>query len=84
MSGKFWKFFHLVGIFAMIALWIVAGIFGWLKSVTFVSHVSMAALVLAELSSWQGSRTEEKQDEQIEENDDRDDHQDQHLNLDTD
>lgn len=63
----------------MLGLWVLAGLMGWLESVKFVSHVSMAALVLAELSSWQGSRTEQKQDQQIDENEDRDDNQDKHL-----
>jgi uncharacterized membrane protein YhiD involved in acid resistance len=84
MSGRFWKWFHLAGVFAMIILWVTAGLLGWLESVVFVSHVSMAALVLAELSSWQGSRTEQKQDKQIEENDNRDDQQDDTLNINTD
>lgn len=79
MSGKFWKNFHFIGIFAMILLWVVAGMMNWLSDVKFVSHVSMAALVLAELSSWQGSRTEEKQDEQIQDNEERDDTQDEVL-----
>lgn len=33
-----------------VALWIIAAFTGWLESVTFVSHVSMAALVLAAVS----------------------------------
>lgn len=36
---------------------------GWVKSVTFVSHMSMIALVLAEIAAWQASRTEQKEDE---------------------
>jgi hypothetical protein len=79
MSGKFWKWVHLGGIFVVAIIWIVAGILGWLQSVTFVSHVSMAALLLAEISSWQGSRTEMKQDQQIEQNQERDDKQDKTL-----
>lgn len=63
MNGKFWKYFHLVGIFFFIALWAAAWIFGWVQSVVFVSHVSMVALVLAEFSAWQASRTEQKEDE---------------------
>lgn len=63
LNGKFWKYFHLVGIFAMVLLWAVATFSGLVESVTFVSHVSMLALVLAEFSAWQASRTEEKEDE---------------------
>lgn len=44
-------------------LWMVAIPLGWLQQVTFVSHMSMAALVYASVSAWQGSRTEVKQDE---------------------
>lgn len=66
MSGKFWKGVHFCGIFVVLGIWGAAYILGWLQSVTFVSHISMAALVLAEISSWQGSRTEEKQDADIE------------------
>lgn len=45
-----------------IALWIVAGFVGWLKSVVFVSHLSAAALVLTSLGAWQGARAEDKAD----------------------
>lgn len=74
MDGQFWKWMHFVGIFIVIGIWILAIPTGWIQSVTFVSHISMAALVLAEISSWQGSRTEQKQDAEIEDTiDDRDD-----------
>lgn len=63
MNGRFWKWAHFVGIFFFIALWVLATLVGWIKSVEFVSHVSMAALVLAEFSAWQASRTEQKEDE---------------------
>lgn len=70
MSGRFWKWIHLVGIFVALAVWGAAMYFRWLESVAFVSHISMAALVLAEISSWQGSRTEQKQDKQMEDTED--------------
>lgn len=63
LTGRFWKWFHLVGVFAMIALWAIATLTKLVESVTFVSHVSMLALVLAEFSAWQASRTEQKQDQ---------------------
>ena len=44
-------------------LWVVAGLAGWIKSVTFVSHLSVAALVLASFAGWQGARAEEKADD---------------------
>lgn len=33
-----------------IALWIMAAVFGWLESVAFVSHISLAALVFSALA----------------------------------
>jgi hypothetical protein len=36
--------------FVSVAVWIAAAIFGWLSSVTFVSHVSMAALVISAIA----------------------------------
>lgn len=39
---------------------------GWLKSVVFVSLMSMIALFLGSFSAWQAARTEVKQDEDIE------------------
>ena len=47
----------------MLALWALASGFGWVKSVVFVSHVSMLALVLAEFSAWQGARAEKSSEE---------------------
>lgn len=63
MDGQKWKLVH-GGLFLFwIALWIVASLTGWIESVAFVSHISMIALVLASVSSWQAARTEEKEDE---------------------
>lgn len=33
-----------------IIVWVLAAVFGWLTSVAFVSHVSMAALVLSAIA----------------------------------
>lgn len=50
------------------ALWlpitVLAYYAGWLKSVTFVSVISMVALFLGSFSAWQAARTEVKQDKQ--------------------
>lgn len=46
-----------------LVLWAAAAIFGWLDSVSFVSHLSAIALVLGSWSSWQATRVEVKQDE---------------------
>lgn len=37
---------------------------GWLKSVTFVSVMSMVALFLGSFSAWQAARVEVRQDEE--------------------
>lgn len=66
---EFLKSFHGYGVVIWICLWIAATIFGWIKSVEFVSHISMAALVLGSWSSWQAARVEVKQDEEINNND---------------
>jgi len=62
MSGKAWKWVHFAFIFVFIALWGLAAIFGWLKSVSFVSHISMVALVYAAVSAWQAARTEQAEE----------------------
>src|SRR6476661_6341182 len=41
--------------------------FGWLKSVTYVSALSLWALVSGHWSTWQAARVEETQQEQAEE-----------------
>lgn len=64
MSGKAWKLVHFGLVIFWLCLWIVAAVTGWINSVAFVSHMSMAALVLASLAAWQGARTEEKQDKE--------------------
>lgn len=45
-------------------LWVIAGITGWLKAVTFVSHLSIAALVLTSFTGWQSARAEDKADDE--------------------
>lgn len=47
----------------MLIVWGIATLTGLVQSVVFVSHVSMLALVLAEFSAWQASRTEQKEDQ---------------------
>lgn len=44
-------YIHLGFFFLFIAIWIVAVPTGWIHSVTFVSHMSMAALVYAAAST---------------------------------
>lgn len=57
------KWFHGVCVWVWVLIWIVAGIFGWLSSVTFVSHVSMATALLTSFAAWCSTRVEVKQDE---------------------
>lgn len=33
-----------------VVLWVAAAVFGWLTSIAFVSHISMAALVLSAIA----------------------------------
>jgi hypothetical protein len=40
----------------LLLLWCVAAWQGWLKSVIFVSHLSMAALVLTTIVGWDNAR----------------------------
>jgi uncharacterized protein (DUF58 family) len=62
VTPKAMKRLHLGLTYFWLAIWIAAGIFGWLASVTFVSHLSAAALVLTSWGAWQGARAEEKAD----------------------
>lgn len=61
-TGKRLKWIHSGFVILFIAIWIAAAIFGWLASVTFVSHMSMFALVYAAASAWQAAHNEEKED----------------------
>jgi len=49
---------------AFILIWITAAIVGWLSSVTFVSHMSMVALVYSAASAWQAARAEKATEEE--------------------
>ena len=62
MSGKKLVLVHGVAVVVLLVLWAAATKFGWVESVVFVSHMSMLALVLAEIAAWQGARTEAKED----------------------
>jgi hypothetical protein len=45
MSPKALLWTHIVVTVLLGALWVLAGYMGWLKSVVFVSHISMATWV---------------------------------------
>lgn len=51
-------------VIAACVLWAVAAWQGWLTSVAFVSHLSVAAIVYTGITAWQGARAEEKADEE--------------------
>jgi hypothetical protein len=45
-----------------IAIWITASFTGWVKSPTFISHMSMLALVYAAFGGWQAALAGDKAD----------------------
>lgn len=55
---KFLRAFHGYCVGAWLILWVLAARFGWIYSVEFISHISIAAGVLGSWSSWQASRVE--------------------------
>lgn len=61
----FLRAFHGWCVVAWFALWVAASCFGWLAKVTFVSHLSMCALVLGSWSSWQAARVEVRQEQEM-------------------
>lgn len=63
LSGKAMKYIHGALTILWCLVWLAASIFGWLTSVTFVSHLSVIALILTSAGAWQGARTEDKQDQ---------------------
>lgn len=63
MEARGYKRIHGAATVAFVGLWGLAVPTGWINSVAFISHISMAALVYAAWSAWQSTRTEVKQDE---------------------
>ena len=63
MTPRFFKAFWLTVGLLSIVLWFVAGLLGWVNSPAFISHISMAALVLAAFGAWQSTRVEVNQDD---------------------
>jgi hypothetical protein len=45
--GFFLLWFNVLMLVGSTVLWVLAAVFGWLESVTFVSHISMGALVIS-------------------------------------
>jgi len=62
-SALFWKRFNLGLTFFWLALIPLSFTFGWVKSNTFISALSLIALVLGSQASWQASRVERKAEE---------------------
>jgi hypothetical protein len=50
----------------LIILWPVATVMGWMLSVAFVAHISMAAFIVAVIACIETSRVEVKQEERHE------------------
>lgn len=61
-SALFWKRLNLFLTFFWLAMIPIATFTGWINSTSFVSYLSLMALVLASQSSWQASRVEFKGD----------------------
>lgn len=57
----FWRRFAMGNAVFCVILWVVAEWFGWVLDTSFISRISMYALILAVLSWWQSSRVEVKQ-----------------------
>jgi hypothetical protein len=63
------KAFHGWWILIWAIIWVIASepITGWVKHISFISHVTMATALLTSFAAWCASRTEVKQDKMIEE-----------------
>jgi hypothetical protein len=48
--GFFLLWFNIAMLAGSMVLWGLAAVFGWLESVTFVSHISMGALVISSIA----------------------------------
>jgi hypothetical protein len=48
--GFFLLWFNILMLAGSMVLWGLAAVFGWLESVTFVSHISMGALVISSIA----------------------------------
>ena len=55
---------HAAFTIGWILLWIAAAWQGWLSSVAFVAHLSIAALVLSSAAAWQAARAEDEAKEE--------------------
>lgn len=62
-DAKFLREFHGWATIFWIVLIPIAYFTGWLESVTFVSALSLWALVASHWAAWQASRVEEKEDD---------------------
>lgn len=65
MQGTTLRRFHFWRGCFWIALWVAAFVFGWLSIVTFVAHVSMAALVETAFMGWTSARAEVAAEDQV-------------------
>lgn len=54
---------RIAGILIIVSVveWMAAGVFGWVNSVAYVSHLSQLAIVVSLVPYWQGLRIEARQ-----------------------
>jgi hypothetical protein len=48
--GFFLLWFNIAMLAGSMILWVLAAVFGWLESVSFVSHISMGALLISSIA----------------------------------
>lgn len=61
-SAKSNLFGYTLLLIVLLILWPVAAVMGWLTSVAFVAHISMAAFIVAVVACIETSRVEVKQE----------------------
>lgn len=62
-KARFLLYLHIAATVIFGIIWVVAIPTGWIKSVTFVSHISMATAMYTAFAAVMGSLTHVKQDE---------------------
>lgn len=60
MTPRAMLWVHGISTIAWALLWLVASFVGWINSVAFVSHMSMAALVYTSAAAWQSARADKR------------------------
>lgn len=47
-----WRRLNAAGAALSAALWIMAGVTGWVNSIAFIAHISMATMVFTFIAAW--------------------------------